>query len=374
MIKSKKLLTVLVGLSIAMVGCNSTTNSESNTDLSSTNSENSIVESNSESSSSANSDIESNSASSSNSSSSSTESSSSTSSDSEIENNTFDVDLDALKLQYGEFNIVTEKGTPGVLSEDKTTYTIEVSSSKSSYTISGYFNGQIIINNASNLTSFKGVELTLNNACLVSDSGSTIEYQVDEKNVEVIAKKGTENYIINTSEGYNDCAISSNKNVEIDGKGVLNILTKTGHGIQADSKIRIYEAPTINITSNHDALHSTSFISNNEEEAEKDYKEFTGILNVLSASSQAFDCTNNKGTGSITITSGTYNISNCESVFKTDATLYINSTVIANNISLEPVVIGEKSNTLSILITENGSFTIDGVNYSKTVIGNTTVE
>ncbi|MCH5180851.1 MAG: hypothetical protein J1F32_06535 [Erysipelotrichales bacterium] len=277
------------------------------------------------------------------------------------------VDLDQLKEQYGEFSITTEKGDEPILSSDGKIYTITVSAAKSAYTISGYFEGQIVINNENELDSYKGVELTLSNACLVYNSGSTIDYQVDGKNVEVKAKKNTENYIINLSEVSSDSAINSGKNIEVDGKGILNIITESSHGLKADDTIRFYDAPTINITSGHDAIHAAKFVSNNEEVAE-DLEEFTGTLNVLSALSQAFDCTTSKGKGKITLLTGIYNINNCESAFKTDVSLTIGSTVVVSNLTSDPVVRGDNSTGVTIEITETGSFTVDGVDYTETNI------
>ena len=280
----------------------------------------------------------------------------------------FDVDLNALKAQYGEFSITNTKGAEGILSSDGKTYTISVSSSKSAFTISGFFDGRIIINNENNLTSFKGVELTLSNACLVTNAGFNIDYQANEKNVEIVAKKNTENYIINLGDGYNDSAVNSEKNIEIDGKGVLNILTKTGHAIKADKKIRLYDALTLNITAGHDAIHAAEFISNNEEELEADFEEYTGTLNVLSALSQAFDCTTSSAKGTIQLLSGTYNITNCESVFKTDVSITIGGQVVSTNLSGDPVVKGDNSAGVTIEITNTGSFTVDGKNYTITNI------
>ncbi len=280
----------------------------------------------------------------------------------------FDVDLNKLKERYGNFNITATKGEEGTLSSDGKTYTISVSTTKSAYTISGYFEGRIVINNSSNLTLIKGVKLTLNGACLVSNFGSTIDYQVSEKNVEIVAKKESENYLINISDGYYDSAVNSEKNIEVDGKGILNIITKNGHGLRAENKVRFYDATTINITSGHDAIHTSYFVSNNEEELEVDYEVFEGTVNVLSAVSQAFDCTTSIGTGTIEITSGTYNLSNCESVFKTDVSLFINGQVSATNLSSDPVARGDQSIGVTIEITDTGSFTVDGVDYVKTSI------
>ena len=282
--------------------------------------------------------------------------------------NDLDIDLEQLQEQYGEFSITATKGEEGVWSEDNKTYTISVSSAKSAYTITGYFEGQIIIDNPSDLSSFKGVELTLNNACLVTYTGSNIDYRASDKNVEIVAKKNTENYIINLGEGYYDCAVSSEKNIEVDGKGTLNIITKTGHGLRAESKIRVYDAPTINITSGHDAIHASKFVSNNEETVEADFEAFTGTINVIFAVSQAFDCTTGAGKGSIDLSSGTYIISNCESAFKTDTSLVIGGNVAATNLTADPVVKGAESSGVTIEILDGGVFTVDGNAYTKALV------
>lgn len=278
------------------------------------------------------------------------------------------IDLTKLKEQYGEFSITTTKGEEGVLSDDGATYTISVSSSKNAYTISGYFEGHIVINNSDDLSTFKGVKIILSNACLVTDTGSNIEYQVDGKNIEIVAQKSTVNYIINTGEGYYDCAVNSQNNIEVDGKGTLNIVTQTGHGLNAEGKIRFYDSPIINISSGHDAIHAGKFVSNNEEDAVEDYEAFTGTLNVVYALSQAFDCTTSSSKGSIDLSSGNYNIRNCESAFKTDLWLTIGGKVIVKDLTDAPVVRGAASIGVTIEILNGGSFVVDEAPYTNTVI------
>lgn len=279
-----------------------------------------------------------------------------------------DLDFDALRETYGSFEVTVSKGSAGTLSSDGTIYTINVSESKTALSISGYFEGQIVINNGNGLSSYKGVEITLNSACLVSNSGPTIDYQLSGKNVEVVAKKTTENYIINTSSGYNDAGINSSNNIEVDGKGTLNVITYTGHAMKAESKIRLYDAPNINIISGHDGIHASALVANNEETAVADYETFSGTLNIISAVSQGIDCTTNDGTGLINLTSGTYIINNCESAFKADVSLTIGGQVSVTNLTSDPVVRGDESKGLTIEILENGSFEVDGVSYTKTSV------
>ena len=279
-----------------------------------------------------------------------------------------DVNLEELKATYGEFSIIGD-GVEGVWSSDNKTYTISVAAAKSSFTLTGYFEGQIIIDTANELSSYKGVELSLEGACLVSKSGPNIDYQPTSKNVEIVAKNGTENYVINLGEANDDCAVVSAKNIEIDGKGTLNVLTLTGHCFNADDTIRLYSAPTLNLTSGHDAIHAKEFVANNGEAAgTADYKVFAGTLNVLSAKSQAFDCTSGKGKGAIDLTSGTFNITNCESAFKTDTTLTIGGTVAVTNLTADVVVKGESATQVTITVLEGGSFTVNGEAYTITEV------
>ena len=280
-----------------------------------------------------------------------------------------EVNLDTLKSEYGAFSVVTEKGSEGKLSSDGKVFTISFSTYKSSYIFSGYFDGKIIINNANNLTSYKGVKIALSHACFVNTSGSNIEYQVSGKNIEVVAKRDTENYIINTGEGYDDAAVTSENNIEIDGNGILNIITSTGHALRAEDTIRFYDSPVINISSGHDAIHAEKFISNNEETVETDFVSFSGTLNIVSAISQGFDCTTSLGTGTIEITSGNYNITHCESAFKTDVSLNIsNAQVKASNLTSDPVVRGDNSTGVTIQISSNAIFLVDNIQYTKTNI------
>lgn len=275
-------------------------------------------------------------------------------------------ELTMLKAQYGQFSISGD----ATLSSDNKTYVINVGASKKEIVISGYSEYKFIIKNGDNLADFKGVKITLSNACLASTSGTVIEYQLSKKNVSIISSKGTTNYIINTGSGEDDNGVLSSNHVELDVKNnsTLNLKTYTGHCIDAEEEIRVYGKGTVSAYAGHDAFHGKYFYSNNQEEAEEDYEDLSGTVKVTYALSQAFDCSSNKAKGAIELTSGSFVISNCESVFKTDKTLTIASgvTVTATNISSDPVVRGE--NSTGVTITNNGTFTVNGTAYSKTSV------
>lgn len=275
-------------------------------------------------------------------------------------------DAEALKKKYGAFSIVTERGNDYVLSDDGKVCTISVGAEKGSYTLSGYFEGRIIINNKDGLTTYKGVKLNLDNACILSTLGTTIEYLPDKKNVELVAKRETENYVINSSEEGD--AVLSHNNLEVDGKGTLHLNAATGHALNAEDTVRFYDATTVDIIAGHDGIHAEHFVTDNEETLAADFEAFSGTVKILYAFSQGFDCTNSKATGTIEIASGTFEIENCESAFKTDVSLTIAGTVHASKLTAEAVVHGDNSKGTTISIAEGGTFTVDGVPYTQTSV------
>jgi hypothetical protein len=61
---------------------------------------------------------------------------------------TLNYDISSLKETYGDFSI---SGTDYVYDESTNTYTISVGTTKKSYTLKGYFEGHIVIDNSNNL-------------------------------------------------------------------------------------------------------------------------------------------------------------------------------------------------------------------------------
>ena len=225
-----------------------------------------------------------------------------------------------------------------------------------------------MINNDDNLTSYKGVSITLDNACIVTDSGMSFNYAVTGKYLEIISNNSTTNYIINNGTGEDDHAVYSDNNVDLNLKSgsVLNITTTTGHGVKADSDVRVYGKGTAVFNAGHDALHGKKFLSNNDDE--DDLKVLEGTINVKYAFSQAFDFSTKKTKGNIYLTSGKYIIDSVDTVFKVDNTLSIASGVVvtATNVANDPVLRGDFST--GVTISNNGTFTVDGVNYTATAI------
>ena len=270
-------------------------------------------------------------------------------------------DASALKKKYGDFSIqvATEGMGSYTYDEENNVYTLAVASTKAEYVLSGFFDGSIVIENVSGLASYKGVKLTLNDACLAySGTSVLIDYALTDKNIEIKAQNGTYNYILNLGS---NVAVHSACNIEFSGKGNLELASLGGeaHTIRADKDIYLYSAPTILVTASaHDAFHGNHLYFVEKDDTSNVY---AGILTIHNVVSQAFDFETSNGNGSILVNSGKIYVDIADSVFKTDATLTIleQANVIATNIASDPYVAGDNSNGLAVSIL--GSFTVDGV-------------
>ena len=277
------------------------------------------------------------------------------------------VDYSTLKKTFGAFSITKEDANADYTYDEEThTYILKVTSAaKAEFTLRGYFDGKLSIENPNGIEEgqYKGVALNLDNACLVNHdynvAGSIIDYTLTSKNVQIKSKKGTNNKIIGNATV---APIYSNNNIEFSGSGYLDIHSygKDAHAVKCDGDISIYGSHTLNVTyADHDAFHGKHLYFSNE-----GVSPYTGTVDVKQAVSQAFDFETNKGKGSIDVEGGNIIVNNCESVFKTDATLKIfgGATVTATGLSKEAVVKGDNSS--GITYTCEGSFTVDGAPYT----------
>lgn len=130
------------------------------------------------------------------------------------------------KVNYGDFTI-----TGGTYEEDSGVIILTAAEEKTEYTLSGYYNGQIINNT-------KNTILTLKGAYIENNSGKPAI--VSTKKLEISSKSETENYIISTGENSDkigtvycyDSEKTDSKNLELGGKGTCYILGLY-HGIKA---------------------------------------------------------------------------------------------------------------------------------------------
>jgi len=258
---------------------------------------------------------------------------------------------------YGAFSITAASGTAdAVYDSSAKTYTIHVAATKSKYTLVGYFAGEIIIDNANALTSFKGCQLTLNQAYLRNNSGPAIDYQVSDSNIEIVSKSASTNYIVSTDGN----AITSKHNAEFDGKGTLTI-HGSKHGVEAED-IKVYEAPTINVLDcGGDAFHGYNFYTDNSGS-----DSYAGTL-TISGGEQAFDMSSGDGSettpyadGNITINSGsTVAIDGTKSVFNAVTAITVAGSVTATNI-LFPTAAVTAYTTGALTLTVTGTFSVNG--------------
>lgn len=272
-------------------------------------------------------------------------------------------DTAALAKKYGEFSITVAETGVGSYTYDEANnvYTLAVASSKAEYVLTGYFSGMIKIENPSSVASYKGVTITLQEACLVGEgSNPVIYYALDSKKVEVKAKKDTSNMVLALGTGN---AILSENNAELSGKGALELASLGGeaHTVKASGTIRLYSAPNILVSySDHDAFHA-NYLDFMEDPSDVTSSKFTGTLTVNQAVSQAFDMETSGGNGYAHLQSGNVYVNDVVNVFKVDKEIVISSDakVIATNVSEEPYVHGEA--TSSVTLTVEGTFTADGV-------------
>ncbi|MGM9552604.1 MAG: carbohydrate-binding domain-containing protein [Clostridia bacterium] len=114
------------------------------------------------------------------------------------------------------------------------------------YTVSGNLNdGMIHINTADR------VKLRLKNANITSSKGPAIFTEAADK-MFITVEEGTNNTI--GAENSEDGAIYSKDDLEIKGKGTLNVISKTGHGIKASDDLDI-ENGNIFIKAFSDGIH-----------------------------------------------------------------------------------------------------------------------
>lgn len=129
------------------------------------------------------------------------------------------------------------------------------------YVLKGELNGQILISATADVAS--DTFLILDGVTIKTDSGENygIMYAPDAETLHVILPVNTSNYISCTHEAAmvseQKAALYSEKNLIVQGNGMLTVLNKGGHGIKA-SELRIMGNPTIVAEANHDAIHGNS--------------------------------------------------------------------------------------------------------------------
>ena len=204
------------------------------------------------------------------------------------------LDVATAKKSFGTEILVSPMDSGVQISKDK----IIISPKKEgvTYTISGYFAGQIV-----NKT--KNTVLKLNGAYLENNSGEAAIY--GEAKTEISSTKDTKNYVVSSgSANSKTAAIQCKKNLELGGSGTLYVNGSTYHAVKADDvKIKGSGEFYLQGTKKGSAVNCENFI------VEKD-KNFKAYL-VNSKNAVKADYT-------ISIASGNFYIYDNETAFKTD--------------------------------------------------------
>ncbi len=210
--------------------------------------------------------------------------------------------IEATKMRhfYGERISITPNDKTVTITKDK--ITIAPKDEGVMYTISGYFNGQIV-----NKT--KNTVLKLDRVYLENTKGDPVIY--GEAKTEISTSTDTKNYIVasgkpdpRTKSKSKPAAIYCKKNLELGGSGSLYVVGDVYHGVKADDvKMKGSGNFYIQGTKNGSAINCENFL------VEKDKRFKAYLLNSKNAI---------KADYTISIQSGMFYIYNNETAFKTD--------------------------------------------------------
>lgn len=163
------------------------------------------------------------------------------------------------------------------------------------YTLSGDYNGRVVISGED-----ADVELILNGVSIQSDTYAPIVgYNLGD--LKITAKKATENTVsdLRTTEGSFNSAIYADCDLDLKGKGTLNITSSLNNGIHTKDDLKIKNL-TLNVTAPNNAIKGNDSVTIEE----------ANVL-AISSSGDAIKTTNSdissKGNqrGTVTINGGT---------------------------------------------------------------------
>ena len=165
------------------------------------------------------------------------------------------IDSEAAKASYGDKISISPMDKS--VSVKNNVITISPKREEVVYTISGYFNGQIIVKT-------KNTELKLKNAYIENTKGQPAIYS--EVKFELSSSQGTSNYIL--SSGKNDSkigAIYCKKDLNIGGSGNLYVTGNVYHAVKADDiKMKGSGNYYFHGTSKGSSINCTSFTVESE--------------------------------------------------------------------------------------------------------------
>ncbi len=204
------------------------------------------------------------------------------------------IDYEAARKTYGN-TIKISPMDSGVTIKDNQII-LAPKNEETKYTISGYFNGQIV-----NKT--KKTVIKLDKVFLENTDGQAAIYS--EAKVEISSSRGTTNYVVSSgSSDSKTAALQSKKDMKIGGSGILYVVGNLYHAVKADDvKIKGSGELYLQGTSKGSAVNCHNF----EVEEEKTFKCY--MLNSKNGVKADF---------AIDISSGNFYLYNLETAFKTD--------------------------------------------------------
>lgn len=120
--------------------------------------------------------------------------------------------------------------------------------------LSGYFDHAVQIGDQDFLSH---VKVVLNNCCIVSNSGSCLNFV--NREVKVVVAAGTENYMLQQNDSNDNLsvgAINATEEMTITGAGFLYIENAIGHGVKG-KELDLHGDTHIVVNASHDAFHGT---------------------------------------------------------------------------------------------------------------------
>ncbi|MBQ7157969.1 MAG: carbohydrate-binding domain-containing protein [Treponema sp.] len=248
------------------------------------------------------------------------------------------LDPSKAKKNYKTQFTISPKDSSVIITNDTITFTPKKEGTE--YTLSGYFNGQIV--NKTKNTVFK-----LNNAFIENTSGAAAIY--GEAKTEISAVKNTVNYLVSMGQSLSKtAALQCKKNLEIGGSGTLYAIGSTYHGVKADD-VKIKGSGTFYLqgTQEGSALNCHSVLS----EKEKSFKAY--FINSKNGI---------KADNTISISSGTFYFYDNEIALKTDTSK--EDPTNKHEIALLGGTIYTHGNS-SLYLTEKGAYKVKSAKISE---------
>jgi hypothetical protein len=228
---------------------------------------------------------------------------------------------------------------------------------KTGAVLSGTLTGYIKIVVDSALTDNASMELDLNGVTITSVDEAPIYYASGNSKLVLKADSGTTNALSYTGTSSKKAAVLSDNNLEISGKGTLNLSGGSkGHGIKCDT-LTLSSATAIAISeTGNDGIHAKKLAAG----------AFTGTLAMGTIASQAFDV-NDYDTatavagGALTFPTGTatFTVTSCAALIEADN----NFTITAGTTLTATTVTGDifqNLNSVAITVTIAGTVTANG--------------